>query len=56
LGELVDDYKGMKFNNDCHRLYTYFKNYSLNERDWQKINQFLVAIGKVEGVTKEESI
>jgi hypothetical protein len=56
LGDLVDDYKGMKFNNDCHRLYTYFKNYSLNERDWQKINQFLNRITNVERTTKEESI
>lgn len=46
LGDYVEEYKGWKFDNEFHRLYTYLRSYHLDEGDWNRIQTFLEQIQK----------
>jgi hypothetical protein len=46
LGSYVSEYKGWKFDNEFHRLYTYLKSYHLDKGDWKRIQEYLEQIQK----------
>ena len=41
MGGFAEDYKKMKFDNEFHRIYTYFKCWHLDAEDWQTIIEHL---------------
>jgi uncharacterized protein (DUF4415 family) len=46
LGSFKQEYKGWRFDNEFHRLYTYLRSYHLDEGDWHRIHDFLEQIQK----------
>lgn len=41
LGSYIDEYKGYKFKNNAHRIYTLMKNTHIDVQDWKRIIYFL---------------
>ena len=37
LGGFAEEYKGWKFDNEFHRIYTYLRSYHLDEQDWHSV-------------------
>jgi hypothetical protein len=44
LGGYAEEYKGMRFDNEFHRLYTMLKSYHLDQSDWHVIFESLERI------------